>query len=427
MSIKFNQSGFFHLIVVIFIIFSLFLGILLVHKPHNLFSKAVTNPEIVYDSNTVVVLVKFVDSSTTTLSKNLMEGIFFTNQDSVKKYYEKNSYGKISVNGTVVDFVQLPFKKPTAGDCVSNEYVAPIHSLLNAQGISIEQYKNIVYIWSDDLPNCGVAYVSGNSLFLNNGEYWATREHVLLHEFGHLISPRFNNPSVVGVGHASFLRCSGKVDLSVCQKEEYGDRYSRMGAPYLFNIHGVHKYALGWLSQDSVQVVSSSGIYTIKEQSSDAEGVKLLKIRKPNTEYFYYLEYRPDIDYDPHFNEEFSISLDKARNGVMIRLWNDKPEDNTLLIDTTPETITPLDNKKGENSDEALFDGQLFSDVDSGISIKQISHDESHAVVEITLSSGGNPSLTLPDDEDDKNGSIIERLLGLASTSFDNLLNAFSQ
>lgn len=67
----------------------------------------------------------------------------------------------------------------------------------------------------------------------------------------------------------------------------------------------------------------------------------------------------------------------------MIRLWNDKPEDNTLLLDTTPQTKTPSDNHSGENVDEALSDGESFMDQVNKVKITQTSHDDISAILSV--------------------------------------------
>ncbi|MBI2022231.1 hypothetical protein HYS97_00040 [Candidatus Daviesbacteria bacterium] len=334
-------------------------------------------------NKTSVTLLKFKNSKTTSLTKQDLEGIMFSNPDSVNSYYKANSFGKVTVSGDVIDWISLPIEISESSKCEADSWINQANEISK---INQANYKSFVYIWPENIKDCGVAFVSGNKLAIN-GEEWVRKEYVILHEFGHLVSPRVNDSTVVGVNHASFYRCTNGSITEPCKKEEYGDRYTRMGALNLFNFHGVHKLALGWLPNSVVKEVNQSGQYKLNKLGTPENGIKLLKIKKSDSgdNSYYYLEYRKDIRFDPIRTEIYPISLNKITNGVTIRLWNDDPASQTLLIDTTPSTPTPEDNHSGENPDEALSDGVSFSDEKNDIKITQVLHDDNSATIEVTL------------------------------------------
>lgn len=334
-----------------------------------------------YESKTAVVLFKFQNSQTPTLTKKEVGERMFTNPDSVNSYYQANSNGRVIVTGEIYDWITLPINVSESDKCEADNWVDRANKILK---IDPSSYKNFVYIWSANIKDCGIAFVAGNKMGVN-GESWV-KTTVILHEFGHLVSPRANDPSSVGVNHASFYRCPDSAITPLCTIEEYGDRYTRMGSPNLFNFTGIHQLALGWLPSSAVQEITQSGIYKISVLGSDTDP-RLLKIRKADTNppQYYYLEYRKNIRFRPDQPDNHPILLDKIENGAVIRLWDERPENNTLLIDTTPETPTPPNNESAENADEALSDGATFFDQYKNLKITQVSHDDSSATLEISM------------------------------------------
>lgn len=196
-------------------------------------------------------------------------------------------------------------------------------------------------------------------------------EYTFAHELGH----------VLGADHANLMFCvKNATGQDVCASQEYGDRYDVMGSNGvneslgLFHFNAPHKIQAGWLESSQVQEIKADGTYDLSAIESSAPGIKAMKIKKADSNDHYYLEYRDGSGFDSDIKSAVGGS-------TLIHRWNDKH------FDTTTKNPTNL-IKVGSSTDlgsEALKDGMTYNDSINGISIKQLSHNQDQATLQITF------------------------------------------
>jgi hypothetical protein len=171
--------------------------------------------------------------------------------------------------------------------------------------------------------------------------------------------------------HASSYACGASaIDVATsCTHTEYGDPFDVLGpAPY-FHFSGAHKVGINWLSSSNVVTISSgAGQYTITPQEFSTSSKQVIKVYRPDTGGYYYLEYRAPYGYD-------AALPSPAVSGIGIRYYPGGTV-TTELLDTTPGD--------GTFSNSYLSDGTSFYDKINNITITQLSHDANGATVSVS-------------------------------------------
>jgi len=320
-----------------------------------------------------ILMFNFSNYRLTPYTKQDVESVAFTGQESVNSFYQENSYDKTTFPGSVNDVYGWLEIDSTNASCNDNIFywAEKATFLATQQGFNPSNYDHIAYLfpYSGDCPWGGIAFLGGNQIWLNG---MSIGDHISYHTFVHELGHNF------GLLHANSIKCGNKAinTYDQCQTKEYWDLYSSMGIQdYHFN--AAFKKELGYLEEPQVKEVDASGTYTLSPLEV-AEGLKALKILKRDTNQYYFLEYRQPVLY-------FDQSIPETAQNVTIRIW-DKNQliinnvAGSFLIDTTPLT---------DNVDEGLSDGSSFQDDINNISITQINHNSSSATVSVTL-----PSIT---------------------------------
>ncbi|OGZ45745.1 MAG: hypothetical protein A3C84_00380 [Candidatus Ryanbacteria bacterium RIFCSPHIGHO2_02_FULL_48_12] len=295
----------------------------------------------------------------------------FVGKNSVKKYFEEASFGKLTLegyekkDGDQYGWYTLPQK---SSPCAVMNWKDAAFRLAAADGFHAENYDSVM-IWFPLNPACiwnGVAMMGGSPAvsWINGSQIsW-----VLAHELGHNLS----------LNHASMYRCvdaSGKsVSVSnTCTSVEYGDLFDTMGSGTLFHFSSYAKSRLGWYAASDTQTISTDATVTIHPVEYPSSGAEVVRIpRGPNDAY--YLEYRQPYGFDAPLKNISVVS------GLSIRI---APMDLSLasrsyLIDTVPATA-------GNPWDAALMPGKIFTDADHGISIETVSASPESITVKITF------------------------------------------
>ena len=303
------------------------------------------------------ILFNFANDASQPWTPAYVQGVVFSNSNSVAAYYQEVSYGQEPLTGDVFGWYTI---SDNNSGCRADEWAAAARAAATGAGVNLSAYDNVVYAFPK-ATSCGwsgMAALRGSTSWINGSMTLRTVGHELGHNFG--------------AHHASSYRCTeGGVPVALsatCTAAEYGDPFSIMGGAASRHQHGLHRTQSGWLADG--QTVTAGGTYLVSPVEL-AGSPHLLRIARGDGKYFY-LEYRQPFGFD-----SFSLS-DPAVNGVTIRLAPDfNVLSQSLLIDTIPSTSS--------FSDAPLAIGRTFSDAASGVSISTVAVSSVGARVAISF------------------------------------------
>ena len=336
---------------------------------------------------TLFILFNFLDNQITPITREDMYAAAFTYERGIANYYATTSYGKISVTGDVAGWFTIPYNEN--GSCDVGNWRNAANTAASAAGYNLTNYSHFVYIWPQNNPYTGVqsngcgwsGYSNGANSYINawvnsNGYFYGASAGnpmpddlvwVISHEFGH------------GLGltaHAAALRCDdGRKTIdsySACEKlttADYDDvmSYSKPTR----ELNAPHRDALGWFDPGQVQDVTSDGTYTISPLEYRDSNVKALRIRKPDTNEYYYLSYRRQAG--PFDSFLF------AKDGASVHIWDGYTASASRALYAQPWTAADYYSVKPS----ALIDGMRFEDGANGIQVSQVSHDGNRVTLSI--------------------------------------------
>jgi chitodextrinase len=318
-------------------------------------------------------MFNFSNNPSTPWTAAQARAVMFDNPDSIRAYFEEESFGQVAVTGEVYGWYTIP---DTDAGCDYTGWASAARSGATAAGVSLSGYQHIVYAFprTGSCGWAGLAYVRGRDSWTNG----QMNLYVIGHELSHNL----------GVHHASSLRCTeGGVSVplsSTCTVSEYGDPFSIMGQSGTRHSHNWHLGQMGWIAGAEVQTVTAPGRYWLGPADFADSGVKAIRV--PRGSQYLYLELRRP--YGTYF-DNFSPS-DPAVNGVTVRLAPDFPTvTQSRLVDANPSTAT--------FADAPLAPGQVLSDPQYGITIVTQSVSSTGAVVQVSFGADTTPP-TAPAD-----------------------------
>lgn len=194
--------------------------------------------------------------------------------------------------------------------------------------VPVNDFQKTIYTFENGLQNCnegGRAYLDGNTVQIYGNE---TAE-VYIHELGHSL----------GLMHASTRICKNVNDYSHdCKRKEYGfsDPMGSLDNISYFNFNGPHQIALGFLKPDQVQTVTKSGSYYLKDSEPAGNGIKVLKIRKPDEtredkQMSYYVYLFQQLYDETDRTEKVTFHPRPSTIGY-VELWDGNAGDNTEFV-----------------------------------------------------------------------------------------------
>jgi M6 family metalloprotease-like protein len=319
-----------------------------------------------------VIMVYFQDSSVPTLTKPQMNDLLF---NQTNKYYQENSYQKLSFTGDVFGWYLVPSKSL----CDLNQVFDAALTAANADA-NYTNYTNIMILaaFPSTCSHGGVGTLGGTTVttpdgvLKNIGITWIglinppnfSHNYTLFaHELGHNL----------GLSHANLLTCDGvsltaSLDNGTCPYLEYGDFYDDMGISDM-HFNGTHKDYLGWFNPGNTKVITSSGTYTIEPLATNTNNLKVLKIPRGNSNYLY-VEYRQPIGFDAN-----KTPSTKFIYGGMVHIGSSK----SWLIDPT----LPI-----EKDSATLRIGDSITDPATGTKITATGSTATTFTVTVTIPSG---------------------------------------
>jgi chitodextrinase len=315
--------------------------------------------------NVLVIQFNFSNDRSTPWTQAYATGVVFTNASSVAAYYNEESYGQLTMTGSVTPWLEIP--NDNSG-CAYGTWASAANSAATAAGISLSGYTQYVYAFPR-AASCGWAGLA----YLPGTQNWANGEmdlRVVGHELGHNF----------GVHHANSMNCTSggtRVWLSApanCTSNEYGDPFDIMGSSSWRHENNYHLAQLGFFGAADKQDVATSGTYQLGVADIGASTPKLLRLARAGTGTYFYLEYRqPYGSYFDNFG-----SSDPAVTGVTIRLGYDYSNlSQSQLLDTTPGTSS--------FSDASLGAGSTVSDPTANVTFTTVSVSSTGATVQITF------------------------------------------
>ena len=331
------------------------------------------------EQKTLVIMYNFQnDPDNKPYTTAEVETTFFASAstaDSLNSYYREVSYAKTWFTGTVAGWYTVPVDDSNPDSCAGGTYEA--REIARQNGIDVDSFPRHVFLTPFRAkcgPPGGSASTGGNPSETNlNG---TIDQYSLRHELGHNLS----------LGHAHSLSCGTKaIDRAdLCAINSYGDIFSLMGSPTAgrYHHHAFHKLSLGWINPERVtEIAQDSTVSLLPLELESASGTQIIKIPKPDTDQYYYLEYRQPVGSDQSLPSE-AVSGATVRVGfygtsTIPPYTYEVPE--SYLIDTTP-------GSPGGFSDSPLTDGASFVDEVNNITITQNSHNSSSVNLTIAFS-----------------------------------------
>lgn len=311
---------------------------------------------------------------------DIIRDALFADTGSVKDYFLKSSYNKLLVKGDILGSYTLTDNTDT---CTNDKLLSWSKSVeKQIPEDTLNQYDSLIYVLPDiescnfwgltTLGNLGSKTVK-NNVDLSKLRAWITFPHYqtlsYIHELGHNL----------GVHHANGLDCGDQPISNSCESKEYLDAFDVMGSsgrsPLLtpLDMNVPHKIALNWLTSQNVQTITESGTYQIKPlgKLSTPNDIVGLKIYRPQSRDYYFLEYRQRLGYDTKLP-------DIVTRGALLHIWNGDPGTQTQLVHINAGLIEITVHP-------AFFDDKVFKDSYNGIRIQQISHDQNGVTLNIQI------------------------------------------
>ena len=258
----------------------------------------------------------------------------------VERFYEVNSYGKLSIQSTLTTTVRMP-KPAKAYDHEGQEIITHARAAAKAAGFDTAKFNlEIVAFKTPDGRVIAVGAINAKGLRLANSFTFGR----MAHELGH------NR----GLSHTQLWETSDGSIIGPGQRKDYGDPYDIMGGGAEWGENHLsirHKAHLGWLGEDGIIKVARSGVYRIYAHDHEkAKGARGLRIARDKTQ-IYWVEFRHRV-HPPN-----DAIVDAVR---ILRSYTDNNE--CELLDMTPQT-------PGVGHDAALPLGKVFEDRDARIRI----------------------------------------------------------
>lgn len=341
------------------------------------------------EQKTLVILYTYQDTpNDKPFTKEYVADRFFGTNNSLSSTYREHSYGKTWYAGVVTDWIVASWdSKP--GCSINYGF---LQQKAQEQGILLSDFTRLVYINSYN-PTCSVSASIGgfpSEIILNSSPIGTIDIYSLVHESGHNLT----------LGHAHSLSCGGKsIDTYAnCTKTYYGDLYNYMGHRSGAYFQAYQKYHLGWIDDSQLMTVTQSGRYILKD-SSQPNGTIGLKVKKPDTDEYYYLDYFPALQVN-------------GEQGVQVRIGYYFPYSTNNTSYAAPESYL-LDMHPATSSfdDAMLSDGEQFNDGLNAITITQVSHSDAEVTLDVVLPS----TSCIPGDVDCQNGVSLTDLIILLS------------
>lgn len=385
----------------------------------SLLSPAREYEDAIGEQNVLVVFVAFANQTTNDtaeLEEKAREALF-DGEESVNKYFQNVSQGKMSLKGKVLKGWRILPKTSDGygyGQSTSNFDNTDVFNDTIA-AIDDEVYfpdftRIIIFVKGEKTYMMGSLGKWGNiesdDGLLTLGICWLGERNVddqddLRHEILHTFGFRHSGAIYLKDGDACERLCANqeitKADDTTwppleCSTEEYGDGMCVLGHGRGYPSAFI-RYKSGWLNDDQILVITESTTATLIPRSSSLEGIKMIIIKAKDadgTTKTYLLEYFKRL--------AVFDSSNKSGPKILVRFFNEEEELN--------DSGTILLLKKNEEGERIYYNTldlkeESFCDLENGIEIKwtneqgeEMVEEGSYAELQITLSKKESPTPT---------------------------------
>lgn len=337
--------------------------------------------------NIAIIVVNFTTASVpASVTPAFLNNAFF-GAGGLNAYWQEASYGQLSATGQVFG--------PYAVNVASCSSTSAIRSAAIAAADADVDFRNFsrLFIVHPNVSGCslGVGTIGCSTLSSGDGTFqastsWLRADYlttvqrvvsVAAHEGGHNFGLMHSSTYDYG---AVPLGAPGTAGVY----NEYWDVYSAMGLSYTISgttltghFAAPQKAALGWITEGSRFQTASSGTFTLTPYSTAGAGLKALRVPRPGTNKFLWLEYRQNQGL---FDSTLGVYSSNVYNGALIHY--DDPNEihypETLLLDFNP-SATP-----NNFNNAALAAGSSWNDPHSPLRIQVVSASASGLVVTIS-------------------------------------------
>ncbi|MBI4558042.1 MAG: hypothetical protein HY706_10720, partial [Candidatus Hydrogenedentes bacterium] len=256
-----------------------------------------------------VLIVNFSDKAVSTSKTDVGRKVFTDPMvsppnKSVDGMYREASFGQVGFPGDtngdgaldVFGPFTIPYTSTSACDYYAWGYAAEDKAV--ASGIDLSIYQHIVYVMPSN--SCGWAGISnvGCATVCRAWIFQSSYGDIYAHEMGHNLSLKHAGTDTNNDG---------------VKESDYGDYSDVMGYSGVGwrQVNAPHKDQMGWFGPfpGQVQKITTGGTYRIAplETSPDlAISPQILKIKKGNTNEYYYLSYRILSGYDATLRTQYA-------------------------------------------------------------------------------------------------------------------------
>ncbi len=369
---------------------------------------AVTNEKI------LVIPVKFADQPDPLWSPANATQYFTTHTNSIKNFIQQSSFGRVQItNVDVLDWYTL-----SNVTCSATTITSQVTALMQAQGINLSQYpyQNRFYLVGPVPWTCPFYFIDNGSVIYYQD--WQTDSALL----NITVLGRYTWANQRTSTTPKFWSCGNTRDFDPisldCVNAGLKDRTTITGNNIAYlDFNAIQKLIIGWIPESDpyVEEITESGTYTIQRSNHSDQNPfnpQILKIRRPLTdEYinaayinpinsnnylsthltygrYFYLSYKSYAGIDGGLLENYAYHSGSSslNDGISIYDVGGGPSNSSVsgiaMVDASPGNKGIYDD---DSYSYALEDNQHIYDVQTGITIKQLSHTSTTATVEITM------------------------------------------
>lgn len=361
----------------------------------------------------LLVIVANIGDSKVSYTREYVDKLMFgEGKDTVKEYYNENSFGKASITGVTKGIYNLD--KDTCITVGIGE--AALKAAYN-DGVDVSSFDRLV-VFSPSAKGC-TGYCGSASLGMREDYLFPDGKKRDL-SFSHNICIGLRTPAHelghnFGLEHANNYSCTKNGESTAlpnsdyCRTGEYGDPYSVMGNSPKGSLNAAHRSEAGWLSTENTKT-ATEGTFVIKPINTTQAAGAIQQLRVPievetniyagENGLYYSIEQRDSSKYYDDYGGSDYYKEKLGTNPVLMHLAKASKDGKftfmqTNILDMQQRTIF----KDGLTYRETLYPlrlGNTFADKLNGYNITLDKTDSQGAHVTVKRIPAATPDFQKP-------------------------------